>query len=105
MTPSSDSFDQVVCGPGRCCERCSRLSFYIRTVGVRPAYQRQGLGSMLMQPTLERADAAGLPTYIEASSERSAALYERLGFRHLGAFELPDGGPLVWPILRAAAAG
>jgi ribosomal protein S18 acetylase RimI-like enzyme len=54
--------------------------FYIRTVGVRTALQGQGVGSMLMQPTLERADSADLPTYIEASTERSAALYERLGF-------------------------
>jgi GNAT superfamily N-acetyltransferase len=51
--------------------------FYVRTVGVRTALQGQGVGSMLMQPTLERADSAALPTYIEASSERSAALYER----------------------------
>jgi predicted N-acetyltransferase YhbS len=74
--------------------------FYIRTIGVRTALQGQGLGSALMRPTLEKADSAGLPTYIEASTERSAALYERLGFRHMGAFELPDGGPPVWPMLR-----
>jgi ribosomal protein S18 acetylase RimI-like enzyme len=78
--------------------------FYVRTIGVRTASQGQGLGSMLMQPAMERADSAGLPTYIEASSERSAALYERLGFRHTGAFELPDGGPPVWPMLRPAGA-
>ncbi len=77
--------------------------FYIRTVGVRTALQGQGIGSMLMQPTLEQADSAGLSTYLEASSERSAALYERLGFRHTGTFELPDGGPPVWPMLRPAA--
>ena len=77
--------------------------FYVRTVGVRTALQGQGIGSMLMQPTLERADSAGLPTYIEASSERSAALYERLGFLHTGMLELPDGGPPVWPMRRPPA--
>lgn len=77
--------------------------FYIRTVGVRTALQGQGLGSTLMQPTLERADSAGLPTYLEASSERSAALYERLGFLHMGRFELPEGGPTVWPMRRPPA--
>jgi hypothetical protein len=46
-----------------------------------------------MQPTLPRGDSAKLPTYIEASSERSAALYGRLGFVHLDVLELPDGGP------------
>jgi GNAT superfamily N-acetyltransferase len=81
----------------------SEPHFYVRTVGVRTALQGQGLGSALMQPTLKRADSAGLPAYIEASSERSASLYERLGFLHLGMFELPDGGPPVWPMRRPAA--
>jgi len=79
--------------------------FYIRTVGVRAALQGQGVGSMLMQPTLERADSARVPTYIEASSERSAALYERLGFLHMGVFELPEGGPPVWPMRRPSGRG
>lgn len=74
--------------------------FYIRTVGVRRGMQGQGLGSMLMKPTLERADSAALPTYIEASTQRSAALYERLGFVHLGMLELPRDGPPVWPMRR-----
>ena len=67
--------------------------FYVRTVGVRTARQGQGLGTALMQPTLQRADSAGLPAYIEASSQRSAALYERLGFVHLGALKAAGGRP------------
>jgi GNAT superfamily N-acetyltransferase len=74
--------------------------FYVRVIGVRPARQGQGVGSGLMQPTLQRADSAGLPAYIEASTQRSAALYARLGFVHLGVLELPDGGPPVWPMRR-----
>lgn len=77
--------------------------FYVRTVGVRTARQGQGVGSALMQPTLERADSAGLPTYIEASSERSAALYERLGFVHMDVLELPEGGPPLWRMRRPPA--
>lgn len=82
----------------------SEPHIYVRTVGVRTEFQGQGLGSMLMQPTLAKADSNSLPAYIEASSERSAALYERLGFQHLGVFELPDGGPPVWPMRRPAVA-
>jgi hypothetical protein len=33
-----------------------------------------------MRPTLDRCDEQGLPAYLEASSERNAALYQRLGF-------------------------
>ena len=77
--------------------------FYVRIIGVRTALQGQGLGSTLMQPTLQRADAAGLPAYIEASSERSAALYERLGFLHIDVLELPEGGPPLWLMRRPPA--
>jgi GNAT superfamily N-acetyltransferase len=78
--------------------------FYVRTVGVRTALQGQSVGTMLMRPTLERADSAELPAYLEASSERSAALYERLGFSHTGVLELPDGGPPVWLMRRPPTA-
>jgi ribosomal protein S18 acetylase RimI-like enzyme len=74
--------------------------YYIRCVGVRPGLQGQGLGSALMRPTLERCDSDGVPAYLEASSERSAALYERLGFVHLGVLQLPDKGPPLWPMQR-----
>lgn len=77
--------------------------FYVRLVGVRSALQGQGLGSALMQPTLRTADSAGVAAYIEASSERSAALYERLGFRHIEALELPEGGPPIWLMRRPPA--
>jgi GNAT superfamily N-acetyltransferase len=69
--------------------------FYVRIVGVRTSRQGRGIGSALMRPTLQRADSVGVPTYIEASSQRSAALYERLGFLHVDVLELPDGGPPV----------
>jgi GNAT superfamily N-acetyltransferase len=74
--------------------------FYVRTVGVRTALQGRGIGSALMRPTLERADSAGAAAYIEASTQRSAALYERLGFVHMEVFELPQGGPPVWLMRR-----
>lgn len=74
--------------------------YYVRWVGVRPHLQRQGLGTALMQPALEQCDQEKVAAYIEASTERSAALYERLGFEHLGVVQLPDGGPHIWPMRR-----
>lgn len=74
--------------------------YYIRSIGVRPGLQGQGLGTALMRPTLERCDSENLPAYLEASSEHSAALYDRLGFVHLGVLELPDRAPPVWPMRR-----
>ena len=53
-----------------------------------------------MRPALDRCDNDNLPAYLEASSERSAAPYERLGFVHLGVLRLPDGYPPMWPMRR-----
>lgn len=74
--------------------------YYVRDVGVLPKMQGKGLGSALMRPTLERCDREGLPAYLEASSERSAALYERLGFRHTGELRV-GGSPPLRLMLRA----
>lgn len=75
---------------------------YVPYVGVAPEGQGAGLGTRLLKRTLDRADADGLPTYLEATSERNAALYERLGFEHLGAFTVL-GSPSFWPMRRPAS--
>lgn len=77
--------------------------YYVRDVGVLPEMQGRGLGSALMAPTLERCDREGLPAYLEASSERSAALYERLGFEHLSELSVL-GSPPLRLMLRASPA-
>jgi len=73
--------------------------YYVRDIGVHPTQQGNGLGSALMRPTLERCDREGLPAYIEASSERSAGLYERLGFEHIEELRV-GGSPPLWLMLR-----
>ncbi len=77
--------------------------YYVRDIGVHPDMQGNGLGSALMAPTLERCDREGLPAYIEASSERSAALYERLGFEHVKELRV-GGSPPLWLMIRPAHA-
>ncbi len=74
--------------------------YYIPYVGVAPHAQGHGLGTVLLRPTLDRCDRERLPAYLEATSERNAALYARLGFEHLGGFTLHNSPPL-WPMRRA----
>jgi len=52
---------------------------------------------------LDRCDVETLPAYLEATSERNVALYERLGFEHLGELRLNNSPPL-WPMRRPPAA-
>lgn len=68
--------------------------YYVRDVGVLPDMQGKGLGSALMRPTLDHCDREGLPAYLEASSERNAALYERLGFRITEELRVANSPPL-----------
>lgn len=72
---------------------------YLFFVGVRPESQGGGIGRALTVPVLERADAAGRPCYLEASSTGSRRLYERLGFRAINEIA-PEDGPTFWPMVR-----
>ncbi|PKV87785.1 GNAT family N-acetyltransferase [Streptomyces sp. TLI_146] len=81
-----------------------RAHAYLLLIAVAPDRQGQGSGAALIAPVLERCDREGLPAYLEASSERSSRLYERLGFAHLGEpLRLPDG-PLMYPMWREPGA-
>jgi GNAT superfamily N-acetyltransferase len=77
-----------------------RAHEYLWMIGVTPDRQGEGLGTALINSVLDRCDREGLPAYLEASSARSRALYERLGFAPAGpALDLPDG-PQMWPMWR-----
>lgn len=68
--------------------------YYFSYIGVAPGMQGKGLGSSLMRPALDVCDAQGLPAYLEASSERNAALYERLGFECVEVLRFAGSPPL-----------
>ncbi|MFF4275092.1 GNAT family N-acetyltransferase [Streptomyces sp. NPDC001536] len=77
-----------------------RAHEYLWMIGVAPEHQGQGLGTALIASVLDRCDREGLAAYLEASSARSRALYERLGFQPAGpALDLP-AGPQMWPMWR-----
>jgi len=81
--------------------------WYLHYLGVVPERQGRGLGGMLMRPVLERCDRERLPAYLESSTERNRALYERNGFVLTDTFNMPGRGPLVrqmWREPQASAA-
>ncbi|GAA1008855.1 N-acetyltransferase [Acrocarpospora pleiomorpha] len=73
---------------------------YLPCMGVISGRQGSGLGSAMLRHRLARADADGLPAYLEASSPRSRALYQRHGFEDLGEQVRVADSPLLWPMWR-----
>ncbi|MGW4527950.1 GNAT family N-acetyltransferase [Amycolatopsis sp. NPDC004378] len=74
--------------------------WHAQFIGVRPGLQGQGIGGRLLRHGLDRADAEGVPTYLEASSPASTRLYRRLGFADHGPAFRPPGGPPMQPMSR-----
>ncbi|MFC6020935.1 GNAT family N-acetyltransferase [Plantactinospora solaniradicis] len=75
--------------------------WYLQQMVVVPASRGRGLGAAMLRHQLARADAAGVGAYLEASSPRNRALYERHGFRARGEpIWLPEGGPGIQPMWR-----
>jgi GNAT superfamily N-acetyltransferase len=74
--------------------------YYLHALGVARDWQGRGLGGALMAPMLRRGDEEGLPAYLEATTARNRALYERNGFSVVEEFPLPGGGPPIWRMWR-----
>ncbi|GAA4190968.1 hypothetical protein GCM10023074_08430 [Microbispora amethystogenes] len=69
-------------------------------MGTAPEFQGRGLGGAVLLPGLEEAERAGYPAFLETSSERNVAFYERHGFRVTADVRLPDNGPRTWCMRR-----
>jgi len=75
--------------------------WYLMTLGVSPLAQGQGIGSKLIQPVLDRADASGESCYLETGTERLVRFYERFGFQvHETGVQLAPHGPTHWTMIR-----
>lgn len=71
--------------------------WYLQTLGA--AMPGRGVGGALLRHGLARADADGLPTYLESSSPANVPIYERFGFRPTRDIVLP-GGPTLTAMWR-----
>ncbi len=74
--------------------------WYLAFVGVEPGLQRGGVGRQLLAPTLERADADGLPCYLETPFPETRAFYRRLGFEETSELRPVAGAPPIWTMTR-----
>ena len=69
-------------------------------LGVESTHRGKGIGGILIQPILARADGDGLPCYVESADDRNLTFYKRHGFDIVKEGQVPNGGPQVWIMVR-----
>jgi GNAT superfamily N-acetyltransferase len=72
---------------------------YLMLLGVAPDHRGTGVGSALLHAVLDRADRDCEHAYLEATSPRRRALYERHGFEVTRELRVSDCPPL-WAMWR-----
>ena len=70
--------------------------WYLVLIGVDPARQGLGLGSLLLRAGLSRVDQDGVECQLFTEEPRNVPLYQRYGFEIAVEGDLPDGGPHFW---------
>jgi ribosomal protein S18 acetylase RimI-like enzyme len=78
-------------------EPCWHLAF----LATDPAHMGKGLGTALLEGTLEHCDRDGRLAYLESTNPANLSLYERHGFRLTGIIETKTSPPL-FPMIREA---
>ncbi len=73
---------------------------HLTFLGVATSAQGQGVGSAILKETLAPVDAAHQIAFLETSTERNVALYQRHGFEVTGETKLP--GLHMWSMTRPA---
>ncbi len=74
----------------------------LHMLGVDPEHQGRGLASKLLTDRLQRLDQTQVDCVLETVNPRSAALYERFGFRTLEEILVPDSDLRCKLMLRRA---
>ena len=73
--------------------------WYLPFIGVDPARQGTGLGSMLLRMSLSKFETAKLPIYLESTNPKNQLFYERHGFELIGEISVSDCPPII-PMVR-----
>ncbi len=80
-----------------------RPHHFLAILGVEPEMQGKKVGSALLRSLAARADADGLPCYLETDQERNVRIYERHGFGVTSEHVLTElAGVRFWLMLRPA---
>ena len=76
--------------------------WYLCLLAADPMAWRRGIGTALMEPSLEAIDNDGLPCYLETQKEANLAYYHRFGFEETERLTPSPGGPALFTMTRPA---
>jgi GNAT superfamily N-acetyltransferase len=76
--------------------------WYLCLLATDPIAWRRGVGTGLLEPSLERNDGDGLPCYLETQKEDNLAFYRRFGFEETDRLTPAPGGPPLFTMTRPA---
>lgn len=82
-------------------EHVSHPHVYLWFLGVDPAWHGGGAGRALLADLHARAEALGVPTFLETGSRANIGFYERAGYAVIGELAMPSG-PTMWRMERPA---
>ena len=74
--------------------------WYLSLLATDPMAWRRGVGTGLMEPSLETVDQDGLPAYVETQKEANLAYYRRFGFEETSRLTPSPGGPPLFTMTR-----
>ena len=78
----------------------NRPHFYLWGLAVDPAQKAKGIGTALMRPVLEKADAENLPVYLETHDEKNVPYYQKFGFEMIHKTSIPKYKLPIWCMVR-----
>lgn len=78
--------------------------WYAMVLGVDPEFHGQGLGAALIEPIFAKADAAGVPCYLETFQPRNVGFYKHHGFEVMDSGVEPSSSLFYWTFKRAPRA-
>ncbi len=80
---------------------CPSPHWYLDGLAVAPSSQGQGVGGLLLQPVLERADREGQACCLFTSTERAVRFYQRQGFVVGEEAHFQTAAPPLWLMVRS----
>jgi ribosomal protein S18 acetylase RimI-like enzyme len=78
--------------------------WYLSILAVDPPYQRQGIGSALIQFIVRQADATGLPCALDTTLAPNVGYFQRHGFQVALENVEPESGIRFWSMWREPGA-